>query len=164
MSATPPAPESAGKKSKLKPLLLVGAVLIVGVGGFAGGALVGNPLGGGHVPAAAPETAPVQEAVYYQMKEPLTANLADSGRYVQVNLAFSTRSGPAFVEALEKHDAALRSALIVALGALTEDEVASADAKEKLRARLRVVVNRALEQQGADGRVDQAFFAGFLVQ
>ncbi len=161
MSSATPVPEASKGSSKLKLMLIGLGAVIVAAGGFAGGLYLGTPMGG---KTASPKAAPEQDAVYIPIKEPLTANLADSGRYVQLSLALSTRSGPEFASALEKHDAALRSALIVTLGALREDDIASSAAKEKLRGQLRIVINRTISGLGVEGRVDEVYFSGFLVQ
>lgn len=169
--ATTPADPAAAKPPKAKGgggktvLIVLAATLGAAAGGFgaviAAGAL---GLGGGssHAPAA---PAPVVSAVeYVEIDQAFTSNLADTGRYLQVRLSLSHRGGPPIAAAIARHKPALVSAVLGVLGEATEADVATREAKDRLRTRLRQVINDTLKQNGTAGSVDDVFFTSLVVQ
>lgn len=93
-----------------------------------------------------------------------TSNLADNGRYLQVKLSLSTFGGADAVAAIEKHRPAIVSAVLAALGEAREPDLASVEAKDALRERLKDVINKALKTKGEPGTVEEVFFTSLVVQ
>lgn len=170
--ATTPADPAAAKPPKAKGgggktvLIVLAATLGAAAGGFgaviAAGALGLGGGGSSHAPAA---PAPVVSAVeYVEIDQAFTSNLADTGRYLQVRLSLSHRGGPPIAAAIARHKPALVSAVLGVLGEATEADVATREAKDRLRTRLRQVINDTLKQNGTAGSVDDVFFTSLVVQ
>lgn len=102
--------------------------------------------------------------LYYSFEEGFTSNLADSAGLVQVSLAASTHRDGRVIQWLGMHDLAIRSAILVELANTPEDDVYSVEGKERLAERLKVAINRVLEENEGFGGVDEVLFRTFLVQ
>jgi flagellar FliL protein len=145
-------------------LLLLAFVAGAAAGGF--GAVVGSgglklePGGAGSKPAAA-AAEPVE---YVEIENAFTSNLVDTGRYLQVRLSVSTRGGEAVVAAIGQHKPALISAVLSVLGECSEADVADRAAKDKLRARLKAMLNQTLAAKGVPNAVDEVYFTSLVVQ
>ncbi len=170
--ATTPADAADAKPAKAKGggagkaiLIVVAAAVGAAAGGF-GAVIAAGSLGlgggGGHTrEAPAPATSAVE---YAEIDQAFTSNLSDTGRYLQVRLSLSHRGGPAIAAAITRHKPALVSAVLGVLGEATEADVASLEAKDKLRARLTQVINDTLKQNGIAGSIDDVFFTSLVVQ
>jgi flagellar FliL protein len=146
--------------------LFVGLAFVAGAaaGGF--GAVLGSGalgIGGSKIEAeqAAPATEPVE---YVEIENAFTSNLVDTGRYLQVRLSVSTRGGEPVVAAITQHKPALVSAVLAVLGECSEADVADRAAKDKLRARLKTVLNETLKTRGIPNAIDEVFFTSLVVQ
>ena len=114
--------------------------------------------------ATAP-AAPVAAAVeYVELDQAFTSNLADTGRYLQVKLSVSQSGGPAITAAMERHKPAIVSAILGVLGEAGEPEVATREAKDGLRGRLKAAINETLKHNGVTGGIDEVFFTSLVVQ
>lgn len=102
--------------------------------------------------------------IYYSFEESFTSNLADSAGLVQLSLAASTRHDGRVLQWLERHELAIRSAILVELAATPEADVYSIEGKRRLQQRLADAVNRVLEEQEGFGGIDAVHFRTFLVQ
>ncbi|WP_156257224.1 flagellar basal body-associated FliL family protein [Sandarakinorhabdus oryzae] len=162
-------------KTKRAPALLVpllACVLGAAAGGggaaiavlkFAPGVGLAWSQGSGHAPAAA-AAVPAGPLEYVPIENAFTSNLADSGRYLQVKISLSTYGGPDAVAAIGKHQPALVSAVLAALGEVRESDIESARAKDALRERLKAVINATLKSRGEPGGVEEVFFTSLVVQ
>ena len=161
-------PKQKGLPALLVPLL----ACVLGAAAGAGGAAIavlkfapGLGLGGGsHAPAAPAAAVPAGPLDYVPIENAFTSNLADSGRYLQVKLSLSTYGGADAVAAIEKHQPALVSAVLAALGEVREPDIESVKAKDALRERLKGVINSALKSKGEPGGVEEVFFTSLVVQ
>ena len=133
-----------------------GAVL--GSGALGIGALTGADKGHAAAPAAGE---PVE---YVEIENAFTSNLVDTGRYLQVRLSVSTHGGEPVVAAITQHKPALISAVLSVLGECSEADVADRAAKDKLRARLKAVLNETLKAKGVPNAIDEVFFTSLVVQ
>lgn len=124
-------------------------------GGGGGGSGSGAPLGAGGDKYA---------SNYYQMDKEFTANLKDSVHFVQVGLAVSTPYDERVLEGLKTHEIAVRSAILLALGDTTEEEVFTSEGKSRLQARLVKAINAVLKQKEGFGGISNAYFTNFVVQ
>lgn len=125
---------------------------------------------GGHGAAAAGNKPPSGEggdeyaSNYYAMDKDFTSNLQNSVHYIQVGLAVSTPYDDSVIENLKTNEIAVRSAVLMALGDTTEDEVFTSDGKKKLQQRLVVAINTVLKQKEGFGGISNVYFTNFVVQ
>lgn len=159
-----PAKTKGGGGAGKALLTIVAATLGAAAGGF-GAVVAAGSLGlggGGH--SAAPEAPVVAAVEYVELEQAFTSNLADTGRYLQVKLSVSQSGGPAVAAAIVRHKPAIVSAVLGVLGEAGEPDVATREAKDRLRARLKQVINETLKHNGVVGGVDEVFFTSLVVQ
>lgn len=141
------------------PLLLLMGGAVAG----AGGALLVPTL----MPAdkakkaPAPEVAPLQ---YVEIDNAFTANLKDTGRFVQVRIAVSTQGGAPVVEAVERHRLAIISAVLAVLAETGEGELSTPGGREALARRMRIAVNDVLQRKSGVAGIDDVFLTSFVMQ
>lgn len=188
---TTPAPK---KKKKSKLLLFVGApVLLLGGGGGAAYAMgwFNVASGGAHGEAKSdePRLVPKGEekrgegaasqggeptpkgeggdkyaSSYYPLEKEFTSNLQDSVHFIQVGIAISTPYDGKVIDNIKTHEIAIRSAILMALGETTEDQVFTAPGKKAMQDRLVVAINAVLKQKEGFGGVGNVYFTNFIVQ
>lgn len=168
-------------------IFVVGAVILL-VGGFAGGYLISqqsvspseevmklleerlNAENAEDEFADAEKVAremPAQEAFltqYYQFPEPLTTNLRESRRFLQVGIGVSTQYDEQVILNVETHTLALRSDMLAVISGFTESDVAGLEGREALADALRDAINKRLEELEGFGGVEDVFFATFVMQ
>ena len=194
MAKAKPAEDAAPKKGgKMRLVLLAAVMLAAGAGGaygaFASGLIGGHaeagpdlpkPVAkGGEDPYAPPADGKGKDAgvepvygeggsqyrrQYYSFEEGFTSNLKDSTGLVQLTLAVSTQHDGRVLQWLKRHELAIRSAVLVELAATPEDDVFTAEGKQRLQDRLVKAINRVLTEQEGFGGVDAVHFRSFLVQ
>lgn len=101
---------------------------------------------------------------YYSFNDSFTSNLAGSPALIQVTLAASTRYDGRVLQWLDRHQLALRSAILVELAETSEADAASVRGKASLQKRLTKAINRVLTEKEGFGGIDQVHFQGYLVQ
>jgi flagellar protein FliL len=101
---------------------------------------------------------------YYPLDKDFTSNLQDSVHYVQVGIAVSTPYDDTVIENLKTNEIAVRSAVLMALGDATEDEVFTSQGKDKLAKRLTAAINATLKQKEGFGGISNVYFTSFVVQ
>lgn len=101
---------------------------------------------------------------YYPLDKEFTANLQESAHIIQVGLAVSTAYDDKEIERIKTNEIAIRSAILLALGDTTEDQVFTSDGKRQLQARLTKAINATLEQKEGFGGVGNVYFTTFVVQ
>ncbi|MBS0479250.1 MAG: flagellar basal body-associated FliL family protein [Proteobacteria bacterium] len=101
---------------------------------------------------------------YYPLDKEFTSNLQDSVHYVQVGIAVSTPYDDTVIENLKANEIAVRSAVLMALGDATEDEVFTSQGKDKLAKRLAAAINATLKQKEGFGGISNVYFTSFVVQ
>jgi flagellar FliL protein len=135
----------------------------------------GGEEGGGHgggEDAKPHEGAPTPEGSggdqyasnYYALDKDFTANLQDSAHFIQIGVAVSTPYDETVIEHLKTNDIAIRSAILMALGDTTEDQVFTTAGKRQLQARLVTAINDTLKQKEGFGGVSNVYFTNFVVQ
>ncbi|TCD06304.1 flagellar basal body-associated FliL family protein [Erythrobacteraceae bacterium CFH 75059] len=121
-------------------------------------------------PAAGPEDGPegeggsVYRIRYFRFTDSFTTNLAGSSGLIQVTLAASTRRDGRVLQWLQRHELALRSAILVELAATPAAAADTVSGKADLQRRLTAAINRVLAENEGFGGVDQVHFQGYLVQ
>jgi flagellar FliL protein len=185
------APEDAAppKKKKGKLFLMLGLVVLLGGGGgaalYASGVLV--PTNAGHdadrpqlvarSEASSSEVAEAMErarqgqvdprvfqATYHTLADNFTSNLRGGQAFVQIGIGVSTYYDEAVIENLEKHEMAIRSAILMVLSEQDPIAIATAEGKEALRQELKNAVNRVLTNKEGFGGIDEVHFTSFVTQ
>ncbi|WP_174291606.1 flagellar basal body-associated FliL family protein [Sphingomonas bacterium] len=103
-------------------------------------------------------------STYYPMEKEFTANLQGSSHFIQVGLAVSTPYDERVVANLKADDIAVRSAVLMALGDTTEDQVFTSAGKQQLQRRIVKAINETLKQKEGFGGISNAYFTSFVVQ
>ena len=101
---------------------------------------------------------------YYPLDKDFTANLQDSAHFIQVGLAISTPYDEKEIARIKTNEIAIRSAVLLALGDTTEDQVFTSQGKRQLQARLTKAINDTLSQKEGFGGVGNVYFTNFVVQ
>ena len=101
---------------------------------------------------------------YYAMEKDFTSNLQDSVHVVQVGVAVSTPYDEKVISNLKTNDIAVRSAILMALGDTTEEQVFSSDGKKVLQKRLVAAINQVLKEKEGFGGISNVYFTNFVVQ
>lgn len=130
-----------------------------GEGGHGGG----EASGGGHEPPSG-SGGDKYASNYYAMEKDFTANLQNSVHFLQIGVAVSTPYDDSVIGNLKTNDIAVRSAILMALGDTTEDEVFTADGKKQLQRRLVKAINDTLQQKEGFGGISNVYFTSFVVQ
>jgi flagellar FliL protein len=123
----------------------------------------GENSGGGKAPPSGPG-GEKYASNYYPMEKDFTANLQNSTHFVQVGIAVSTPYDDSVIGNLKTNDIAVRSAILMALGETSEDEVFTSAGKKKLQLRLADAINETLMQKEGFGGVSNVYFTSFVVQ
>jgi flagellar FliL protein len=155
-------------------LLTLGFVLAAAAAGLGatvgvlkfGGPMLAPMLGTGHAGDGQPAeaVAPAMPVEYVEIDTAFTTNLVDTGRYLQVRLSVSTMNGKPVVDAMALHKPAIVSAILAVLGDLGETDIASREAKDALRLKLKDIINGVLRQRGVVGTVDEVLFVSMVIQ
>ena len=101
---------------------------------------------------------------YYAMEKDFTSNLRESVHFVQVGVAVSTPYDETVIEHLKTNEIAVRSAILMALGDTTEEQVFTSDGKQQLQRRLVAAINATLKQKEGFGGISNVYFTNFVVQ
>lgn len=200
------------KKGKSKLFIVIGVVLLIGIGGAAGGfyaagaftkkddAVKEDPnkpvlvpkgqtaedvaaehgagegehaeaetAGHGDKPSKGidlptPKNTSAYQATYYQIPQPFTSNMVDTDSYAQISIAVGTYYDARVTQALQTHEMAIRSAILLLLAEQQEMQLATPAGKEALQSKLRDTVNSVLKQKTGYGGVDNVYFTNFVIQ
>jgi len=131
-------------------------------GGHGGGEESAAPHGGTPTPAGS--GGDKYASNYYALDKEFTSNLQDSDHFIQVGVAVSTPYDETVIEHLKTNDIAVRSAILMALGDTTEDQVFTSAGKRQLQTRLAAAINATLKQKEGFGGVSNVYFTNFVVQ
>lgn len=132
-------------------------------GGHGGGEGEAASTGKG-LPTPAGQGGDAYASNYYAMDKDFTSNLQDSVHFIQVGVAVSTPYDDKVITNLKTNDIAVRSAILMALGDTTEEQVFTSDGKRQLQARLVKAINATLQQKEGFGGVSNVYFTTFVVQ
>lgn len=115
------------------------------------------------IPKELPEK-PVFETSYYEFPDPLTTNLKDSRRFVQIGIGLSTQYDATVIANVEKHAMALRSDMLAVLSGFTEQDMEGKAGRDRLAEELRVAINERLETLEGFGGIENIFFPSYVLQ
>lgn len=159
------APAARPKRGLVGRLLLPLIMLLVGAGAGAAGALFLPGIVPGLLPGG--ETKPVPKPAplaYLEIDHSFTANLNDTGRFLQVRIAVSTLGGEPVLQAVERHRLAIIAAVLAVLGETGEAELLAPGGREQLTKRLRVTINDVLQRKSGIAGIDDVFIVTFVLQ
>lgn len=168
-------PEAAKKPGLVKRLLLPLVLLLVGLAAGAGAMLVAPtyfpelfpgaaPEGEGEAPAPKPRKVKQAPLSYIELDNSFTANLKDSGRYIQVKIALSTHGGEPVAEAVAQHKVAIVAATLAVLADTTQEDLEAPGGRDRLAARMRMAINDVLMRKSGAAGIDDVFLTSFVVQ
>lgn len=101
---------------------------------------------------------------YYALDKEFTSNLLDSVHFIQVGVAISTPYDDSVIENIKTNEIAVRSAILMALGEASEEQVFSSEGKKQLQRRLVKAINDTLTEKEGFGGVGNVYFTNFVVQ
>ncbi len=154
----------AKPKSKL-PLIIIGAVVLLG-GGAGGAWFMLQGKQGGEAAAEHPPEPVRLPAVYVPLDPPFVLNFeAGSGaRFLQVAAQLMTRD-PAVAELAKVHMPAIRNDLLLLLGNQQVDVVATREGKEALRLQALDAVRKIIAAEGGKAdAIEALYFTSFVMQ
>jgi flagellar protein FliL len=105
------------------------------------------------------------EPIYLPLDPPFLVNVEMSGtlRFLQVSIEVMARD-PAVIQSVEAHMPHMRNNILLVLSDQTLETVVSAEAKEKLRARILKETQFVLTQLTGDVGVEAIYFTSFVLQ
>lgn len=104
------------------------------------------------------------QATYYQIPSPFTSNMADSDAFAQISIAASTYYDQRVITALQTHELAIRSAILLMLAQEQEIDLSTPQGKERLQAKLVKIINGILKEKTGYSGVDNVYFTNFVIQ
>lgn len=122
----------------------------------------GHPAHGIDLPA--PRNPSLFQATYYQIPAPFTSNMADSDAFAQISIAVSTYYDKRVIDAVQTHELAIRSAILLMLAQEQELDLSTPAGKERLQAKLVKIINSVLKDRTGYGGVDNVYFTNFVIQ
>jgi len=104
------------------------------------------------------------EYTYKQMEKELLSNLTGTRKVMQIQIAFMTSYDERVFQNVEKHEFAVRGALLDVMRQYTEADVNRPEFRKELAEKLKDEANRVLTQYEDFGGIDAVHFTSFIVQ
>ncbi len=104
------------------------------------------------------------EYTYKQMDKELLSNLTGTRKVMQIQIAFMTSYDERVFKNVEKHEFAIRGALLDVMRQYTEADVNRPEFRKELAEKLKDEANRVLTQYEDFGGIDAVHFTSFIVQ
>ncbi|WP_396435178.1 flagellar basal body-associated protein FliL [Limnohabitans sp.] len=101
---------------------------------------------------------------YLEIEKDMLANLTNSRKVIQVQLAIMTHYDERVFKNVKKHEFALRSAALDVMRQTTEAELGESDFRKKLAEKIRSEMNAVLEKFEDFGGIEEVYFTSFVVQ
>lgn len=111
-----------------------------------------------------PDNPTAYQATYFQIPAPFTSNLTDSDAFVQVSIAVATYYDKRVIDAVQTHETAIRSAVLMMMAQEHEVALFAPQGKEALQAKLVHIINDTLKEKTGFGGVDNVYFTNFVIQ
>lgn len=151
--------EAAPAKKSKKKLFIILGILVVLLGG---GAAAWFLTQGKDSSAAKAEVVPPKVPVFLEL-ETFTVNLQGGEQYLQTDITLQVVD-QAQVDAIKLHMPRIRSRLLTLLSSKHPEELAAAEAKEKLAQEIRAQVAQPLEAKGKPQQIEDVLFTSFVIQ
>ena len=107
---------------------------------------------------------PVFLTTYYECPGNLTTNLRGSRKFIQLGIAVSTQYDDTVMENVDAHQLALRSEILTAMSAFSEEAVDGIQGRTNLSIAIRDAINAKLEQLEGFGGIEGVHFSNFVIQ
>lgn len=136
-------------------------------GGEEASAEEGAAAHGEEAPHKVPKPVPEEEKFqtsYYTFADPITSNLRDSQRFLQIQIGVSTQYDPSVVANVEAHKLALQSDMLAVISTFSEADIDGPDGRALLGRALRDAINARLEKAEGFGGIEDVFFPSFMIQ
>jgi flagellar FliL protein len=104
------------------------------------------------------------EQSYLDFKSKFIVNIPNSKKYVQFSMSVMTHYDKRVLENVEKHETALRSAVIQLISLEPHETYQTNEGIESLRLRLKDEINRVLMRHEDFGGVEEVYFTEFVIQ
>jgi flagellar FliL protein len=101
------------------------------------------------------------EKNYFQIKKELRANISGSKKVMVVQLAVMTHYDNRVFDNINKHEFALRSALLDKMRQFTDSEASKPEFPKELAVKLKDVMNAMLEEYEDFGGIEEVMFTSF---
>ena len=101
---------------------------------------------------------------YMEIEKDMLANLTNSRKVIQVQLAIMTHYDERVFKNVKKHEFALRSAALDVMRQTTEDQLGQPDFRKTLAEKIRLELNAVLEKFEDFGGIEEVYFTSFVVQ
>jgi flagellar protein FliL len=101
---------------------------------------------------------------YLEIERELLANLTNSRKVIQVQMAIMTHYDERVFKNVKKHEFALRSAALDVMRQVTEPDLAKPEFRKDLAEKIRNELNAVLEKYEDFGGIEEVFFTSFVVQ
>lgn len=127
----------------------------------------GHADAGGEAPHKVPKPVPEEEKFqtsYFTFPDPITANLRDSKRFLQVQIGVSTQYDESVVKNVETHKLALQSDMLTVLSTFSESDIEGTEGRAHLADALKEAINARLEKAEGFGGIEDVFFPSFVLQ
>jgi flagellar FliL protein len=104
------------------------------------------------------------ENTYLQIDKEFMTNITNSKKVMVVQIAVMTHYDARVFDNVKKHEFAIRSAILDVMRQSTEADVAKADFRTELAAKIKVVINEMLMKYEDFGGIEDVFFTSFVMQ
>jgi flagellar FliL protein len=160
-------PKTKSKSGKGRILLIALGAVVVAAGGAGGGFYFASQASA--EPKKGPATddnavKPGAETYYAELEKGFTSNLREPEHYIELTIGVSTQKEQAVIDAVKKHEVAIRSGVLSTLADQSVEDISTPQGKAKLLLQLRDVVNRTLKEREGQGGVSNVYFTSFIVQ
>lgn len=103
-------------------------------------------------------------STYYALEKEFTSNMRESVHFIQVGIAVSTPYDERVIENLKTHEIAVRSAVLLALGDVSEEQAFTAQGKREIQIHIAHAINDVLKRKEGFGGIGNVYFTNFVVQ
>ncbi|NDE41058.1 MAG: hypothetical protein EB007_03600 [Betaproteobacteria bacterium] len=104
------------------------------------------------------------EYTYHPLKKDFLSNLMSSKKVMSIQISIMTRYDDRVFENVDKHEAALRSAVLDVLRQTTDADLVKPEFRKDLAIKIRDAMNSLLEKLEDFGGIEEVFFTSFVVQ
>jgi flagellar FliL protein len=104
------------------------------------------------------------ENTYLQIDKEFMTNITGSKKVMVVQIAIMTHYDNRVFDNVKKHEFAIRSAILDVMRQSTEADIAKADFRLELAAKIKVVMNEMLMKYEEFGGIEDVFFTSFVMQ
>ena len=104
------------------------------------------------------------EKNYFQIEKELMTNITGSKKVMVVQIAIMTHYDSRVFDNIQKHEFALRSAMLDLMRQTTEAEASKPEFRKELAVKLKDIMNTLLEQYEDFGGVEEVMFTSFVMQ